>query len=230
MARLALFDLDHTLLSGDSDVLWCEFLMNEGVLDRATFEPRNEDMARRYQAGTVTSQEFCEFYVGTLAGRSPMEWRPLCRRLLDEIVAPLIPPSAHALVDAHRARGDRLVLTTATNRVLTELTAQHLRIDDLIASEVEIAADGRCTGRTEGTLNMRAGKVARLHVWLGDQGLPAALLGDAVFYSDSANDRPLLDAVGEPVAVDPDERLRAHALAQRWRIITLDRGAFAEPR
>ncbi|MEO7338539.1 MAG: HAD-IB family hydrolase, partial [Caldimonas sp.] len=213
--------------SGDSDVLWCEFLMAEGVLDRAAFEARNDEMARRYQAATVTAREFCEFYVGTLAGRSPPEWRPWCERFLAEVIVPRIPASALALIDTHRARGDRVVLTTATNRLITEPTAQHLRIDDLIATEVEIDADGCCTGRTAGTLNMRQGKVARLREWLAGQRLPESEIGEAVLYSDSSNDLPLLDAVGEPVAVDPDDRLRAHALAHGWRIITLARGAHA---
>ena len=222
MTRLALFDLDHTLLTGDSDALWCEFLMDEGVLDRAEFQPRNEDMVRRYTEGSVGAQDFCDFYVATLAGRGLAEWRPWCERFLSEIVAPRIPASAHALVELHRARGDRVVMTTATNRVLTELTAQHLRIDDLLATEVEVV-DALCTGRTRGVLNMREGKVTRLRSWLDEQALPAELLASAVFYSDSVNDLPLLRAVGEPVAVDPDARLRAHTQVCGWRVIDLAR-------
>ena len=221
-ARLALFDLDHTLLSGDSDVLWCEYLMAQGILDRATFEPRNAEMARRYADASVTPQEFCNFYVATLAGRTLAEWRPLCERFLHEVVAPLIPAAAHALIESHRERGDRLVLTTATNRVLTELTAQHLGIADLIATEVELV-DGRCSGRTAGTLNMRDGKVTRMHEWLHAQGLPTSALERAVFYSDSSNDLPLLRAVGEAVVVDPDVRLRAVAVEAGWRLVELGR-------
>jgi len=222
MPRLALFDLDHTLLSGDSDELWCEFLMDEGLLDRAEFAPRNAEMARRYRDASVSPQEFCEFYIGTLAGRAPAQWRPLCERFVAQIVVPRISLAAHALVEMHRARGDHLVLTTATNRLLTEATAQHLRIADLIATEVALDA-GRCTGRSAGTLNMREGKLARLQAWLGERGLACTELADAVFYSDSSNDLPLLSAVGEPVAVDPDARLRAHAVAHGWRVIELDR-------
>ena len=220
--RLALFDLDHTLLSGDSDVLWCEFLMERGALDRAEFEPRNAAMARRYHAGSVTADEFCAFYVATLAGRSPAQWRPLCERFMRDVIAPRIPAAAHALVESHRARRDRPVLTTATNRLTTELTAQHLRIADLIATEVELEG-GLCTGRPAGTLNMREGKVARLHTWLREQGLALSLLDTAVFYSDSSNDLALLRAVGEPVAVDPDARLREHAVVSGWRIVELAR-------
>ena len=221
-ARLALFDLDHTLLSGDSDALWCEFLMDEGVLARAQFEARNAEMATRYQAGSVTPHEFCEFYVGTLAGRSPAEWQPMCERFVRGVVLPRIPASAHALVEQHRARGERLVLTTATNRLLTEATARHLRIETLIATEVEVLG-GICTGRTAGLLNMREGKVTRLLEWLAVQGQGAGALHDATFYSDSVNDLPLLAAVGTPVAVDPDARLLPHALAQRWQVLTLER-------
>jgi len=220
--RLALFDLDHTLLSGDSDVLWCEFLMNERLLDRAAFAPLNAEMARRYREASVSAQAFCEFYVATLAGRTLAAWRPICQRFLDDVIVPRIPPSAHALVESHRARGDRLVLTTATNRVLTELTAQHLRIDDLLATEVEVV-DGVCTGRTQGVLNMREGKVTRLQAWLVERALPASLLADTVFYSDSSNDLPLLQAVGEPVVVDPDPSLRRHAEAAAWPILELMR-------
>ena len=222
MTRLALFDLDHTLLTGDSDVLWCEFLMDNGLLDRAEFEPRNDDMARRYGEGSVSAADFCDFYVSTLAGRTLAEWRPWCERFLSEVVAPRVPASAHALVDTHRACGDRLVMTTATNRVLTELTARHLGIDDLLATEVEVV-DGRCTGRTRGVLNMREGKVTRLHTWLGEQGLPADALSDAVFYSDSSNDLPLLQSVRNPVLVDPDARLRQHGLAAGWPVMELAR-------
>jgi HAD superfamily hydrolase (TIGR01490 family) len=220
--RLALFDLDHTLLSGDSDVLWCEYLMDEGMLDRAEFAPRNDDMARRYGEGRVTAAEFCSFYVATLAGRTLAQWRPVCERFLERVVAPKIPASARALVESHRAAGDHLVLTTATNRVLTELTAQHLGIADLLATEVELL-DQRCTGQTRGVLNMREGKVERLLVWLREQGLDAGALADATFYSDSINDLPLLQAVGRPVTVDPDARLRRHAAVAGWPIVELAR-------
>jgi len=222
MAALALFDLDHTLLSGDSDALWCEYLMQHGLLDRAEFEPRNAEMVRRYSDASVSVEEFCDFYVSTLAGRTPAECSAWCQRFLDEVVAPRIPASARALVESHREKGDRLVLTTATNRVITELTARHLGIADLIATEVELA-NGFYTGRTRGVLNMREGKVTRLHSWLAAQGMPTEMLGEATLYSDSSNDLPLLGAVGHPVIVDPDARLRAHALAQGWPVVELAR-------
>lgn len=220
--KLALFDLDHTLLTGDSDVLWCEFLMQQAVLDRAEFELRNADMARRYADASVSVQDFCDFYVGTLAGRSPSQWQPLCEQFLIDVIAPRIPASAHALVDEHRQQGQLLVLTTATNRVITGMTANFLGFENLIATEVALEG-GVCTGRTSGTLNMREGKVTRSRDWLAERGLPRAMLAQATLYSDSSNDLPLLAAVGEPVAVDPDARLLAHARAAGWRVLNLAR-------
>jgi HAD superfamily hydrolase (TIGR01490 family) len=212
---LVLFDLDHTLLDGDSDVLWCEFLMDRGVLDRATFEPRNRQMEAGYQAGSVSTQDFCSFYVGTLAGRSAAQWRPLCEAFLRERIAPRLLAAGRACVEQHRRQGHELVLTTATNRVITEPTARALGFEHLIATECESGADGRFTGVPTGTLNMRDGKVARLRAWLAARG--RTLEGeDSVFYSDSINDLQLLAAVRRAVVVDPDEPLAQHAQAAGW--------------
>jgi HAD superfamily hydrolase (TIGR01490 family) len=217
---LTLFDLDHTLLDGDSDVLWCDFLMQRGELDRAAFEPRNQRMERDYKAGTVSPQAFCEFYVSTLAGRSREQWEPLRREFLDSVITPRIGRSAHDLVEQHRSAGELVVLTTATNRYITELTAAHLGLPHLIATECETGADGRFTGRIEGTLNMREGKVTRLHQWLAAQRIdPQAC--EATFYSDSINDLPLLLAVRKPVAVNPDMRLAAEAAERGWPVLNL---------
>jgi HAD superfamily hydrolase (TIGR01490 family) len=218
-ARLTLFDLDHTLLHGDSDVLWCEFLMDEGLLDRHAFAPRNADMEARYRAGTVGVEEFAHFYVGTLAGRSPAEWEPLRCRFLREIVAPRIPSDARRLVNDHLEAGDLVVMTTATNRFITEMTAHHFGIPHLLATLPELA-DGKFSGRTTGTLNMREGKVTRLRDWLEERG---QLLADfhATAYSDSINDLPLLQAVHAAVAVDPDPRLAEIARARGWKVLHL---------
>lgn len=220
--NLALFDLDHTLLSGDSDALWCDFLMDEGVLDRSSFAARNAQMEADYKAGSVDAQAFAGFYVSTLAGRSPEQWQSLRQRFLHEVIAPRIPHDAHALVRGHLQAGDLVVMTTATNRFITELTAQHLGIAHLIATEAQLS-DGRFTGCTEGVLNMRAGKVQRLHAWLQLQGRRFDAFAHTVAYSDSINDLPLLQAVREPVAVDPDAKLHAHAQAQGWRVLRLRR-------
>lgn len=215
--KLVLFDLDHTLLDGDSDVLWCEFLMDRGLLERAVFEPRNRQMEADYQAGTVSVQAFCEFYVGTLAGRSPAEWQPLREAFLHERIAPRLLVAGRECIEAHRRVGDQIVLTTATNRFITELTAQALGIEHLLATECELGADGRFTGAVAGTLNMREGKVARLREWLATQG--RTLEGEeSVFYSDSINDLALLSVARQAVVVDPDQRLAAEAQVRRWPV------------
>ena len=219
--RLALFDLDHTLLSGDSDMLWCSFLIDQGLLDES-FRGRNTEMLRRYTEGTVTPVEFCNFYASTLAGRDAAFWQPWRERLLVEWVRPRIPADARALLGRHREAGDTLVLTTATNRVITELVARDLGVDHHLATEVEMI-DGRFTGRTRGVLNMRTGKVERLRAWLVEQGLDESVLKQATFYSDSINDLPLLSVVGHPVVVDPDDRLLSAALRNRWKVVRFDR-------
>jgi HAD superfamily hydrolase (TIGR01490 family) len=217
--HLTLFDLDETLLSGDSDALWCDLLMARGLLDRAEFASRNADMQARYSAGTASAQDFAGFYVSTLAGRSPASLEALRQDLLRECIVPRIPPAAVQLVHRHLDSGDRVVMTTATNRFITELTAQHFGIEHLIATESEMA-HGVFTGRPAGTLNMREGKVVRLHDWLRARG--ETLQGfHSRAYSDSINDLPLLEAVQEPVAVDPDARLAAVAAQRRWRVIRL---------
>ena len=219
--RLVLFDLDHTLLTGDSDVLWCDFLMDRGLLERQAFAARNADMEARYRAGTVGVHEFAAFYVGTLAGRTPEELEPLRREFLAHWIVPRIPQDAVDLVRRHRDAGELLVMTTATNRYITELTAAHFGLVHLLATEAEIAG-GRFTGRVAGSPNMRQGKVARLHEWLQARGERLAAFASSA-YSDSINDLPLLECVDEPVLVDPDARLAAHAAAQGWRTLHLRR-------
>ncbi len=218
--KLALFDLDHTLLAGDSDVLWCAFLIERGVLDRLAFGARNAAMQRDYRAGTVGVQAFCDFYVSTLAGRSAAQWQALRLAFLHEVVAPRIGREARALVRQQQGGCALVVLTTATNRFITELTAADLGIEHLIATDCELAADGRFTGRTRGPPNMREGKVTRLHAWLAARG---QALGDfeSWAYSDSVNDLPLLEAVQHAVAVHPDERLAAEAARRGWPVLQL---------
>ena len=207
--KLTLFDLDNTLLSGDSDVLWCNFLIQRRVLDSASFSTRNAEMDARYRAGTVSAQAFSEFYVSTLAGRTPQDLESLRQAFLASEIIPRVPFVAKALVQHHLKEGDVVVMTTATNRFITELTAQHLRIEHLIATEPELI-DGKFTGRTQGTLNMCDGKVVRLHAWLAGRGTTLSDYGSTA-YSDSINDLPLLQAVNTPIVVDPDDQLAAWA-------------------
>ena len=227
MSALALFDLDNTLLTGDSEVLWVEDLLAQGLLD-AGLAARNAEMDRRYHAGKAEPAEFCEFYAATFAGRTPQDWAPVRAGFMADVIRPRIPPAAHELVQQHRARGDLLVLTSATSRFLVELTAQALGFEHLIATELAQHGDGRFTGHTQGTLNMREGKVVRLHDWLAARGeVPEAMLAGAFFYSDSINDLPLLLAVGQPVVVDPDPRLSLEAQARQWPVLRLARPSLA---
>jgi HAD superfamily hydrolase (TIGR01490 family) len=217
--RLALFDLDNTLLAGDSDVLWCEFLIAKGVLERETFARRNAEMERRYREGTVGTREFAHFYLGLLAGKTPEHWEPLRQEFLVSQVVPRIPRAAVALVDRHIDAGDLVIMTTATSRFITELTALYFGIEHLLAIEPEIA-DGVFTGGSTGTLNMRSGKVQRLQEWLASHSHDFAKFRSTA-YSDSINDLPLLEAVNEPIAVDPDPRLAAIAQQRGWQVLSL---------
>lgn len=219
--RLALFDLDHTLLSGDSDLLWCEFLLREGLLDPA-FDERNRRMASAYTAGSVTPADYCNFYASTLAGRSEAAWLPLRERFLQEVIRPRIPDDARALLQRHREAGHTLLLTTATNRLVSGLTAVDLGVDHHIATELEVV-DGLLTGRTRGVLNMRTGKVERLRAWLQERALPEAALKQATFYTDSINDLSLLSVVRQPIVVDPDPRLELTAARKGWTVLRFRR-------
>jgi len=219
--RLALFDLDHTLLSGDSDVLWCNFLLDRGLLDE-DFRVRNRHMAAAYTAGSVTPADYCNFYASTLAGHGANYWQPLRERFLHEVIRPRIPADARALLQQHRDAGHTLVLTTATNRVISALTAADLGVDHHLATEVEVI-EGLFTGHTQGTLNMRTGKVERLRAWLQGQGQVETVLKQATFYTDSINDLPLLSVVRRPVVVDPDPRLESAALRKGWMVLRFNR-------
>lgn len=223
--RLALFDLDRTLLTADSDVLWCEFLIAQGQLS-ADFRERFEDMAQRYDAGTVVPEDYCDFYARTLEGRETAALQALRELFFDDWVRPRIPADARDLLQRCRDAGETIVLTTATNRVVSELTARDLGVDHYLCTELELM-DGRFTGRTCGVLNMRAGKVERLRAWLDSLGAPARLLREATFYTDSINDLALLSVVRRPVVVDPDPRLESRALRMGWSVLRLNREAVA---
>jgi HAD superfamily hydrolase (TIGR01490 family) len=166
----------------------------------------------------VGALEFCEFYVGTLAGRSAAQWQSLRDAFVQECIRPRFVPAGLACIERHRGAGHTLVLTTAANRFITEPTVAALGLPHLIATEVEVAADGRFSGRVSGEPNMRQGKVARLHAWLAAQGQTPLAQRPSVFYSDSINDLPLLSAVQQPVAVDPDARLAAEAQRRGWAV------------
>jgi HAD superfamily hydrolase (TIGR01490 family) len=219
--QLALFDLDHTLLSGDSDQLWCDFLLDHGFLDDRV-RGLGQDIAARYAAGTIAPPEYSAFFATMLAGQTVTVLRPLRERFLGQVIRPLIPPDARALLQRHRDAGDALLLTTATNRVVSELTAADLGVDHYLCTELEIV-DERYSGRIAGEPNMGTGKLKRLREWLAGQGLDEAALKRATFYTDSINDLALLSVVGRPIVVDPDARLELTARRKDWSVIRFNR-------
>jgi HAD superfamily hydrolase (TIGR01490 family) len=216
--RLVLFDLDNTLLAGDSDFEWAQFLIEQGVLDREVYEARNQTFYDQYKAGTLDIFEFLNFQLKPLS-RHPRrvldDWH---RRFMLGKILPMIRPNARALVAQHR--GDLCIVITATNSFVTAPIAREFGIEHLIATEPEMH-DGEFTGNVTGTPCFREGKVHRLEAWLAARGQTLASFAASWFYSDSFNDLPLLDSVTHPVAVDPDARLRAHAAARQWPIISL---------
>ncbi|MGH8620467.1 MAG: HAD family hydrolase [Burkholderiales bacterium] len=216
--RLALFDLDNTLLAGDSDYEWAQFLIDRGVLERATYEAKNDAFYADYKRGALDIHAFLDFQLAPLARYPRAELDRWHAEFMAERIAPLIRPKARALVAQHA--GDLSAVITATNRFVTGPIAQAFGVTHLIATEVEESA-GRFTGRPSGTPCFREGKITRLNEWLSAQGRRLTDFETSVFYSDSLNDLPLLSAVTEPVAVDPDPVLAAHARAQGWRTLSL---------
>ncbi len=215
---IALFDLDETLIDGDSDYLWGRFLAREGVVDGARYEAENRRFYEDYLRGTLDIDAFLRHQLAPLAALEPDRLEDLRGRFLREEIEPRILPAARALVARHRAAGDRPVIITATNRFITGPIARLLGVEDLIATEPERGPDGRYTGRHVGIPAFREGKVRRLRAWLAERGLD---LAGSWFYSDSHNDLPLLELVEHPVAVDPDPRLARVARERGWPVISL---------
>ena len=215
---LAIFDLDNTLLRGDSDYLWGTFLIEKGLVNREHHQAENNRFYREYLEGRMDIMAFLRFQLEPLR-RIPMD-RLLALRgeYLRRYIDPIITAQAHRLVERHRGKGAELLIVTATNSFITRPIADAFGIQHLIATEPEIV-DGRYTGGVSGTPSYREGKVMRLRQWLDEHGMT---LAGSWFYSDSINDLPLLQAVDHPVAVNPDERLREHALAQGWPILEMD--------
>ncbi|WP_136248126.1 HAD family hydrolase [Halomonas borealis] len=214
---LAIFDLDNTLLSIDSDHAWGEFLLEQGAVDPVAYKEANDRFMADYEAGTLDMAEFLAVALKPLTEHSPAQLAAWHQQFMVSKIEPHILPRGEELVARHRANGDTLLIITATNRFITGPIAERLGIDELIAVEPE-RIDGRYTGRVSGVPSFREGKVTRLTEWLERRALS---LHDTWFYSDSHNDLPLLERVDHPVAVDPDASLRAAAEARDWRIISL---------
>jgi len=217
---LAIFDLDNTLLNGDSDYLWGVFLAQEGLVDGAHYARENERFYQEYRAGRLDIFEFLRFSLRPLA-EHPLELlQELRERFLRERIDPIILPAGRALIERHRQAGDTLLIVTATNAFVTAPIAERLGVPHLIATEPELL-DGRYTGNVSGTPSFQEGKVKRLDIWLREHDLD---LAGSSFYSDSHNDLALLQRVDRPVAVNPDPQLAAYAEARGWPVIDL-RGA-----
>ena len=218
--RLALFDLDNTLLSGDSDYEWGQYLIDRGVLERDEFEARNNVFFDQYKAGTLDIHAYLQFALGALARRPPEELEQWLGEFMETRIRPMIGPRAVGLVRKHVDAGDLCAVVTATNSFVTGPIAREFGIPHLIATEPERA--GRVfTGRVSGTPCFREGKIVRVRAWLDSLGQSLEGFEDSTFYSDSLNDLPLLRLVKNPVAVDPDDSLAAEAARRGWPVISL---------
>src|SRR5690606_31711988 len=214
---LAIFELDNTLLGGDSDHGWGEFLVSRGLVDEREFREANDRYYRQYQSGQLDIHAYLAFALEPLTRHSVEALQALHAEFMRDVSAPMRLPKAQALLAQHRARGDYLLIITATNAFVTRPIAQSLGVDDIIATEPELRC-GRYTGRIVGTPSFREGKVVRLQEWLREKQFD---LAGSSFYSDSLNDLPLLEMVESPVAVDPDDTLRAIATERGWPVISL---------
>jgi HAD superfamily hydrolase (TIGR01490 family) len=218
--QLALFDLDNTLLSGDSDFEWAQFLIAKGVLDRELHEAKNHGFFEDYKAGTLDIHAFLNFQLQPLTRHPRAELDAWHREFMTTRILPIAGDQARALVRSHLDSGALCALVTATNSFVTAPIAREFGIPHLIAT-IPAQQDGQFTGKPRGTPSFREGKISRVEDWLETMGLWWSSFERSWFYSDSHNDLPLMGKVSDPVAVDPDEKLRAHAEVAGWTILSL---------
>ncbi|MHB1359086.1 MAG: histidinol-phosphatase [Rhodocyclaceae bacterium] len=218
--NLALFDLDNTLLSCDSDFEWAQFLITQGVLDREVHAAKNQDFYDAYKAGVLDIHAFLEFQLAPLARHSRTELDAWHGEFMATSILPQISTAARVLVDRHRAAGDLCAIVTATNSFVTGPICREFGIPHLVAT-IPAQRDGQFSGAPRGTPSFREGKIERVEAWLESLGLWWGAFARSTFYSDSLNDLPLLTKVSYPIAVDPDDTLRAHAARKGWPIISL---------
>ncbi len=218
--NLALFDLDNTLIAGDSDFEWAQFLIEQKALDRELHEARNLEFYEQYKAGTLDIHEFLDFQLKPLARHSRSQLDVWHSQFMCKKIMPIIAPGAKELIEKHMLDGDLCIIITATNSFVTAPIAHALGISNLIATEPE-EKNGEFTGQVKGTPCFREGKIERLEHWLDANNLTWLSFLQSWFYSDSLNDLPLLSKVTHPVAVDPDATLKAHAEENDWPVISL---------
>jgi len=219
--RLALFDLDHTLLPLDSDYQWADFLARTGRAgDPDEARRRNDDLMVRYNQGQLTAEQAAEFMLGLLAAHTPFDLAAWHEEFMAQVVRPDITPQALQLVERHLSAGDLCALVTATNSFVTAPIARAFGVPHLIATDPEYR-NGRYTGRIQGTPSFKEGKVVRVRQWLAGMGLTLADFSESFFYSDSVNDVPLLEAVSRPVAANPSPSLRDIARTRGWQVLDL---------
>lgn len=219
--RLALFDLDNTLLAGDSDAEWGRFLVRSGAVDAQQYAEINEGFYQDYKDGCLDIRAFLRFALEPLKRHPLAQMQAWHAEYMDAVVRPMVAPGARPLLARHRAAGDLILIITATNRFVTEPIARELGVDNLLATNVDVDADGQPTGESSGVPCFKEGKIIRLEAWLEERGYTLDSFDETWFYSDSLNDLPLLQRVSHPVAVDPDPVLLAEAEKNDWRIISL---------
>ncbi len=219
--ELVLYDLDNTLLAGDSDYEWAQFLIDQGVLERATYEERNQEFFDQYKAGCLDIYAFLDFQLAPLAQYPRAQLDAWHRQFMEQKILPLISAAARRLVQHSLEEGHLCAIVTATNSFVTAPIAREFGVPHLVATEPE-QVDGRFTGKVHGTPCFREGKVTRVEQWLAGLGRRWTDFSESRFYSDSHNDLPLLQRVTRPIAVRPDHPLKQAALARGWEVIALD--------
>ncbi len=219
--NLTLFDLDGTLLPGDSDHAFGEFVVSLGWADGVEFRRRNDAYYADYLAGCLDIDDYMDFATMPWRDREPQDLERARARFLNDVVQPMLRPAALALVQQHRAAGDLLAIVTATNDFVTRPIAALLGIGDLIATDLARDANGRVTGAIRGVPAFREGKITRVHAWLAGRGQAMDHFARCTFYSDSTNDLPLLERVSHPVATNPGPALERIAQQRGWPVLRL---------
>ena len=216
--KLVIFDLDNTILNGDSDYSWINFLINENYVDKHEYEKRNQYFYNQYYEGNLDYDEWAEFALSTMKGKTPFDLEELLSKFLSTVIEPMINIYALRLLHNHHHDNDIMLLASATNSVLVEPIARRLGFENIVATEVEII-DGVYTGKVYGRPALGQGKLTKVEEWASQNNIKD--FKDAIFYSDSINDLPLLSEVGVPIAVNPDDQLRNLSIKNNWEVIEL---------